>query len=146
MTAYSGQVPEPERPASWQTQAACLGLWKEMHPENDEREIANAKAICARCPVTRECFWDAARTGDNQHGIRAGLRANERRAVLAELQERQAASPAPVKKKREPARCGSRSGYQKHVREKTQICAPCRQANTDADARLRRTGTTRVLT
>jgi len=145
MNAHTGSVPDSERPANWRAQAACLGRWKEMHPDNDEHEIANAKTICARCPVTRECFWDAARTGDNQHGIRAGLRANERRAVLAELQQRQTALPVPVKKKRGPAECGTRSGYQKHVREKTEICPPCRQANTDADNRLRRTGTTKVL-
>ncbi|MDX5568457.1 WhiB family transcriptional regulator [Streptomyces sp. ID05-04B] len=51
-----------------------------------------------------------------------------------------------TREKREPAKCGTRSGYQKHVREKTAICTPCRQANTDADNRLRRTGTTKVLT
>ena len=42
------------------------------------------------------------------------------------------------------AECGTRAGYQKHLREKTEICPPCRQANTDADNRLRRTGTTKV--
>lgn len=41
--------------------------------------------------------------------------------------------------------CGTRPGYQKHQREGTEICAPCRQANTDADNRLRRTGTTKQL-
>ncbi|MEU5593061.1 WhiB family transcriptional regulator [Streptomyces sp. NPDC020298] len=45
----------------------------------------------------------------------------------------------------ERSRCGTRPGYQKHLREKTEICAPCRQANTDADNRLRRTGTTKQL-
>lgn len=148
MNAYTGQVPDTERAADWRARAACLGLWKIMHPDNDETEIAAAKAVCKRCPVGFECFWDAARTDDNQHGIRAGLRANERRAVLAELRQRQADArvslPAPVKKKRGPAVCGTRSGYQKHVREKTEICGPCRQANTDADNRLRRTGTTKV--
>ncbi len=44
----------------------------------------------------------------------------------------------------ERARCGTRPGYQKHLRENTEICAPCRQANTDADNRLRRTGTTKA--
>lgn len=40
--------------------------------------------------------------------------------------------------------CGSRAGYQKHVREHTAICTPCRQANADADRRLRNTGTTKT--
>lgn len=47
--------------------------------------------------------------------------------------------------KRKPARCGTNSGYSKHQREKTEVCGPCRQAHADADARLRRTGTTKEL-
>ncbi|MFD3955868.1 MULTISPECIES: WhiB family transcriptional regulator [Streptomyces] len=43
-----------------------------------------------------------------------------------------------------PPECGTRGGYQKHLREHTAICTPCRQANADADRRLRNTGTTRV--
>ncbi|CAM5619228.1 Transcriptional regulator WhiB OS=Streptomyces aurantiogriseus OX=66870 GN=whiB PE=3 SV=1 [Streptomyces aurantiogriseus] len=60
------------------------------------------------------------------------------------IRERHAAAQKAAKPAREPAKCGTRSGYQKHVREKTVICGPCRQANTDADRRLRRTGTTKV--
>ena len=61
-----------------------------MHPENDERQIAAAKAICGRCRVARECFWDAVATDDMSHGIRAGLRPNERRDVVKELARRKA--------------------------------------------------------
>lgn len=43
------------------------------------------------------------------------------------------------------AECGTRGGYRKHKREETEVCTPCRRANSDADARLRRTGTTKVL-
>ncbi|MGH3584846.1 MAG: WhiB family transcriptional regulator [Pseudonocardia sp.] len=43
-----------------------------------------------------------------------------------------------------PPACGTRGGYQKHQREHTAICTPCRQANTDADRRLRNTGTTKA--
>jgi hypothetical protein len=67
-----------------------------------------------------------------------------RAAHTASIAERRARTKqAP--KKREPAKCGTRGGYQRHLREKTEICAPCRQANTDADNRLRRTGTTKQL-
>jgi hypothetical protein len=45
----------------------------------------------------------------------------------------------------ERTRCGTRGGYQKHLREGTEICRHCRRANADADARLRRTGTTKAL-
>ncbi len=149
----SHQHPDTLEPAGqWAKQAACIGRADEMHPGSDDAQIANAKAICKRCPVQRECFWDAVHTGDMQHGIRAGLRANERRDTIKELRRRerrrrakqQAEEPEPAPANREPAKCGTRSGYQKHLREKTEICTPCRDANTDADARLRRTGTTKV--
>jgi hypothetical protein len=37
--------------------------------------------------------------------------------------------------------CGTRAGYRKHLKERTEICARCRKANSAADTRLRRTGT-----
>jgi hypothetical protein len=40
--------------------------------------------------------------------------------------------------------CGTRPGYQRHLRDKTTICAPCRKANSAADRRLQATGSTRV--
>lgn len=43
---------------------------------------------------------------------------------------------------RGPVECGTRRGYQKHRRYGEEACAACRQANTDADNRLRRTGST----
>ena len=89
MTAYSGQVPDTApRVNEWVKRAACAGRQDEMHPDNDEREIAAAKAICKPCPVARECFWDAVATDDMHHGIRAGLRANARRDGVAELERR----------------------------------------------------------
>jgi hypothetical protein len=94
--SYTGSVPDTEPAGQWVKSAACAGLGDVMHPENDEREIAAAKAICARCRVARECFWDAVVTGDMQHGIRAGLRANERRGVVKELERRKARQAATV--------------------------------------------------
>lgn len=41
--------------------------------------------------------------------------------------------------------CGTRPGYQKHLRNGETPCDACRQANTDADNRLRRTGSTKQL-
>lgn len=48
-------------------------------------------------------------------------------------------------KARGPAECGTRRGYQKHRRDGEPACDACRQANTDADNRLRRTGTTKAM-
>ncbi|MFJ8538118.1 WhiB family transcriptional regulator [Streptomyces sp. NPDC093591] len=44
----------------------------------------------------------------------------------------------------EGALCGTRQGYQRHKKHKEPACLPCKRANTDADNRLRRTGTTKV--
>lgn len=66
----------------WLKYAACRSEADAMHPENNEVEIAYAKRICASCPVRRECLEDALRTGDNDHGIRGGLRPNERRDIV----------------------------------------------------------------
>ncbi|QEU76464.1 WhiB family transcriptional regulator [Streptomyces nitrosporeus] len=41
----------------------------------------------------------------------------------------------------DPASCGTRPGYQGHLARGEDPCTPCRQANTDADRRLRNTGT-----
>lgn len=43
------------------------------------------------------------------------------------------------------ALCGTRRGYHWHQRVGEPTCVPCRQANSDADNRLRRTGTTKKV-
>lgn len=231
MSHYSGQVPDTRRrKPDWRTSAACRaeGVNPDaMFPDNNTAGIAIAKSICRTCPVWRACLRDAIHTGDNQHGIRGGLRPDERRAVAKELARRassQADTPdAPQPKKprkprattlaeavarrlhdtddghqllngsehvqfqgkkytalqaaftvahgREPeglvrrtcghsecvrgthltdavirdsaAVCGTRAGYLRHRKHGEDACRPCRQANTDADNRLRRTGTTK---
>lgn len=151
MTAYTGAVPSTERPIDWRDDAVCRVDPEAMFPDNNEQDIEQARRVCALCPVKRECLIDAIRTGDNEYGIRGGLKPGERRVIAKELRQREQAArqnnsaPKPVRKKREPAKCGTRGGYQKHLREKTPICQPCRQANTDADNRLRRTGSTKAV-
>lgn len=51
---------------------------------------------------------------------------------------------AHIKDQAERGCCGTRSGYQHHRRNGEEACGPCRRANTDADNRLRRTGTTKA--
>lgn len=41
-------------------------------------------------------------------------------------------------------KCGSRPGYQTHLRRGEVACTPCLEANRDADMRLRNTGTTKL--
>ncbi len=72
----------------WQLHAACRGRDTEQffHPENERgprrlaREAA-AKAVCAECPVIRECAAHALRTRE-PYGIWGGLSETERDEIL----------------------------------------------------------------
>lgn len=129
---------------SWALRAACRGIDLEDFFTESRTGVRRAKSICAGCPVRRRCLAEALRAEDaSRYGVYGGLTAAER----TKLVKRKAASKAPTtapKTPRQPAKCGTRPGYQKHLREKTKVCAPCRQANTDADNRLRRTGTSKA--
>jgi hypothetical protein len=71
------------RPDRWRTNAAC----RETDPEvffpdpGDALTIAQAKSICARCPVRPTCADDALVRRD-QYGIWGGLTESQRRHTL----------------------------------------------------------------
>lgn len=73
---------------SWQAQAACRGMpsarffhpWNERGGERDRR-IAQAKQICARCPVVDSCLQHALQAHE-MYGIWGGLSEDERLALL----------------------------------------------------------------
>lgn len=52
--------------------------------------------------------------------------------------------PAHLMDTAERTQCGTRPGYQQHRARGEEACADCKRANTDADNRLRRTGTSKV--
>lgn len=64
--------------------------------------------------------------------------------VLNDCGNSECVLPAHVADDAERMRCGTRAGYQRHLRQGTEICEPCRQANNDANNRLLRTGTTKA--
>lgn len=151
-------------PSDWSTKAVCADphyadyrdeLWYALPKERDA--VNEAKEICSRCPVRQACLEDAMKAEggaghSNRHGIRGGLTPTQRHRLYEELRRRAKAAAkeaaatvaAPVKTGRPPAECGTRSAYQRHVKNKEPIDDACRRANTDADNRLRRTGTTRA--
>jgi hypothetical protein len=152
MTAHTGAVPETPRKSDWRDAAAC----RTEDPEDffpigaspaAKAAERHAKTVCFACPSYQACGQWALETRQ-AFGIWGGMTEAERAKVLRRRGIRLSAvedeAPQPVRPKRGPAQCGTRGGYQKHLREKTTICAPCRQANTDADNRLRRTGTSKV--
>jgi hypothetical protein len=92
-----------------------------------ERQIEEAEQAPA-CGTTKAYY---------QH-LFAGESIDPACQAASDAYEQQAAEQEALRS----AKCGTRAGYQKHLRDHTEICDPCRQANTDADRRLRNTGTT----
>lgn len=130
----------------WRREAACIGVDPRTFFSEGRYAVEQSQAargICATCPVQPLCAEFAIQVGE-KNGVWGGMTQKELRQ-RRQRPRRKPRQPKAARKRREPAKCGTRGGYQKHLREKTTICAPCRQANTDADNRLRRTGTTREL-
>lgn len=69
----------------WRSAAACLGTDPEVFfpvaesGSAHERQVAEAKAVCARCPVRAECLGEA--LASIPDGIAGGLTAVERRRL-----------------------------------------------------------------
>lgn len=82
--SYTDAVPDTEPAREWLENAACRAESvdpDQMFPDSNAAGIAIAKRICRPCPVWRDCLLDALHTGDNQWGIRGGLKPEERRAI-----------------------------------------------------------------
>jgi WhiB family transcriptional regulator, redox-sensing transcriptional regulator len=72
--------------ATWRAQAACRGcdpaLW---YPEvGDSDTAAEAKAVCAACPVADACL-DYALAAGEKHGVWGGLSEKERRPLRRQV-------------------------------------------------------------
>lgn len=216
---------ETRRAPDWRATAACRDEDPELFfPLGTEGhwalQIQQAKTVCARCPVIRDCLASALQ--NPSEGIFGGLTQPERHNLRR--QQTRAARPKPVREAapqlppaktlreafdrrttasddghllwrganqfrfqneryvplrtafllhhgREPEGpvhrtcgrqcvlpehltdavirdsddlCGTVPGYYRHRRRDEDACAPCRRANTEADSRNRRTGTTQV--
>lgn len=73
----------------WQYQGACRAYGDEQffHPEGERgaarrRRDANAKAICATCPVLQQCREHALKVRE-PYGVWGGLTEEERAQILA---------------------------------------------------------------
>lgn len=65
---------------NWRAQAACRGADTALFYR--EGACREARAYCARCPVTAECLDDALTVGPrDDYGVRAGTGSIERRAI-----------------------------------------------------------------
>ncbi|WP_435222620.1 WhiB family transcriptional regulator [Streptomyces sp. Tue6028] len=133
----------------WELRAACRDEDPELWFSGRTRETATA--MCNACQVLPECRTavlrrEAGLSRCDRAGIVAGLTGSQR----YELEKRRARQPAPAatrpveagRSRGEPAPCGTRAAYQRHVRRGEPADEACRAANA-RDARLyRRTGST----
>ena len=109
----------------WMEHAACLDANPEaFFPPGDNEHTADwteARATCARCPVTADCLRYAIDTRDG-HAFLAGLTPEQRRPLL----------PKEPPSMRLPIRHGTAAGYTQHGRRKEKACTACRRAHTIA--------------
>jgi WhiB family redox-sensing transcriptional regulator len=117
----------------WRHQAACLDQDPELFfPVGDSDQAhaqsEDAKRICRTCPVIQQCAqWAIDNRMDS--GVWGGLDETQLRNI------RRHRNPSY---RRTPARCGTRPGYKRHLREGTPICDACADANRDyANQRLK---------
>lgn len=140
MSQYTGSVPDTLRATDWRASALCAtpaGRRINWFPNpSDERGIAKAQAVCAACPVAAACLRDALNQEGGSHpeyrwGVRGGLtgdqRFNRHRTLVRARGETEPALRPRITK------CGTYSGYQKHLRTRTEPCPPCREAKNEAN-------------
>jgi WhiB family transcriptional regulator, redox-sensing transcriptional regulator len=78
---------------SWRQRGACRGLDPEIfYPpvDEEEAEAAEAKAVCAGCPVRKACLEFALDTREAD-GIWGGTTGRERRRILRQRRKTAAA-------------------------------------------------------
>ncbi|MDJ0790945.1 MAG: WhiB family transcriptional regulator [Acidimicrobiia bacterium] len=80
---------EPD--VSWRADAACSGVDSDVFfpaSEEDEQAVAQAKAICAECPVREACLQYALATNQSA-GVWGGLDAGDRRRMRRRIRDRE---------------------------------------------------------
>jgi WhiB family redox-sensing transcriptional regulator len=108
----------------WVAHAACSGKADLFYPEDYGNEAAQlakanaAKAICATCPVLRDCGrWAILRP--EPFGIWGGMTARERGRVRKRLGKR----ATLVGRELQP--CGTPAAIRRHQRHKEPLCRAC---------------------
>jgi WhiB family redox-sensing transcriptional regulator len=72
-------------PGQWLDQARCVQADPELWFPERGGSVADAKRVCSRCPVRRECLDWAVRQPEALQGIWGGLTAHERRKPRRQL-------------------------------------------------------------
>ncbi|MFJ5778210.1 WhiB family transcriptional regulator [Streptomyces sp. NPDC093094] len=144
------------RGREWERSAACLHQDAELWFADRTRD--RAIAACQACPVLQPCREAVLKREEGlakcqRSGIIAGLTGAQRYAL--ERAGRQQPRPpgaeaapdmvprAGGRPRGEPAPCGTRAAYQRHLRRDEPVDDACRAANARGAGRYRRTGSTR---
>jgi WhiB family redox-sensing transcriptional regulator len=83
----------PRTDVRWREDAACRGVDTDVFFPATDEEAEEAKAICASCPVRKECLEFALQTRQ-EDGVWGGLTETERRRLRRRLRERARANAA----------------------------------------------------
>jgi WhiB family transcriptional regulator, redox-sensing transcriptional regulator len=67
----------------WQDSAACKGLDSRVFLSGVTSRVQVAKAICATCPVQRECLSFAVQNEDFEPHVYGGMTGAERKKLFA---------------------------------------------------------------
>ncbi|MEH0428800.1 WhiB family transcriptional regulator [Streptomyces stelliscabiei] len=129
----------------WELKAACRSVDTDVFFDDGSR--AAAMGICSSCPVREECLTTVLVREKKvpktyRTGIFAGLTGAQRWALT--LQEQGRAAPRKAAAPRPLAPCGTRSAYQRHLRNREPIDEACRNANSASGVKYRATGSTRL--
>ncbi|WP_328495271.1 WhiB family transcriptional regulator [Streptomyces sp. NBC_00414] len=146
-----GQDRRDSRSRTWELNALCRNEDPELWFSDRTRAVA--RALCHSCEVLEECRVAVMRREDglpkcDRGGIVAGLTGPQRHALEKRLERvpiLPPEQPPPARAPRlrsEPAPCGTRSAYQRHVRRGEPVDDACRAANARGASQYRRTGTT----
>ncbi|MFJ6896124.1 WhiB family transcriptional regulator [Streptomyces hokutonensis] len=139
---------------AWELSALCRNEDPELWFSDRTRAIA--MALCRSCEVLQECRAAVLHREDglpkcDRGGIVAGLTGDQRHALETRLKRIPVLPPEaptrtvptqPGRPPGEPAPCGTRSAYQRHVRKGEPVDDACRAANARSASQYRRTGTT----
>lgn len=140
-----------ETDREWELKALC----RTHDPETwfSRKKCAEAKRLCKEeCPVREECLEailarEALTPDSMRSGIVAGL-TGAQRATLAAAQRAEPKSAKPAAKAPGPGRplapCGTRSAYQRHLRNREPVDEKCREANAVSAVAYRATGSSQV--
>ncbi|MET9734026.1 WhiB family transcriptional regulator [Streptomyces sp. NPDC006458] len=140
------------RGRGWELNAACRLQDAELWFADRTRDLA--VAVCRACPVLLPCRDAVLKREEGlaegrRSGIVAGLTGAQRYALehagvrLGPAPDTGSAESPQGRPRREPAPCGTRAAYQRHLRRREPVDDACRAANARGAGYYRRTGSTR---